>query len=194
MGDARIFESSHLARNYREHLQQFVNMPLVTGVDAAGNPVLEDVPPFILGDAAYRNTANFVTTYKFGECERTRFIALLNRRLGGARYHVENAFGILKGRFKILSTPLLSGSEDLPFTIHFIAALFVLHNFLIDSKDELPPEGINDGDHGAGTHGADDAEEDANVNQNVDAGATRDILLRHIQYLELQGVSEADEV
>ena len=62
VGDAHIFESSNLARNYHEYLQQFGTTPLLTGLDAAGNPILEDVPAFILGDSAYKNTREFVTT------------------------------------------------------------------------------------------------------------------------------------
>jgi len=189
VGDARIFESSYLARNYREYLQQFGTTPLLTGVDAAGNPILEDVPAFILGDSAYRNTREFVTTYKLNECDRSRFVAVLNRRLGRARYHVENAFGILKGRFQLLSRPLLSGSEDLPFTVHLIAAIFVLHNFLIDSQDELPEVDEN---HVVVAPSVDDVEveEGGNIRPVGEVETTRDILLRHIRYLELEGARE----
>ena len=176
VGDARIFESSYLSRNYREYLQQFGTTPLLTGVDAAGNPILEDVPAFILGDSAYRNTREFVTTYKLNECDRSRFVAVLNRRLGRARYHVENAFGILKGRFQLLSRPLLSGSEDLPFTVHLIAAIFVLHNFLIDSRDELPEVDEN---HVVAAPSVDDVEVEGrgNIHPVGEVETTRDILL-----------------
>ena len=66
-----------------------------------------------------------------------------NKRLGGARYHVENAFGILKARFQIFNRPLASGSEDLPFTVKLICAIFVLHNFLIDVQDESTEVDLN---------------------------------------------------
>ena len=185
--DARIFESSNLARNYCEYLQQFGTTPL--RLDAAGNPILEDVPAFILGDSAYKNTREFVTTYKLNECDRNRFVAVLNRPLGRARYHIENAFGILKGRFQLLSRPLLSGSEDLPFTVHLIAAIFELHNFLIDSQDELPEV---DEDHVVAAPSVDDVEVEGrgNIRPVGEVETTRDILLRHIRYLELEGARE----
>ena len=191
VADARIFEASYLARHHHEYLHGFATTPLLTGADAAGNPITEEVPAFILGDSTYRNTQHFVTTYKLNECDRDRFIKLLNRRLGSARYRVEHAFGILKNRFQILNRPLLSGSEDLPFTIHLIAAMFVLHNFLIDEQGEVP----EDTDNNSGVDGAyDDAEDDGNPNQNaVEGETTRNIILRHIRYLELRAARQLNE-
>ena len=117
---------------------------------------------------------------------------MLNRRLGRVRYHIENAFGILKGRFQLLSRPLLSGSEDLPFTVHLIAAIFVLHNFLIDSQDELPEVDEN---HVVAAPSVDDVEveEGGNIRPVGEVETTRDILLRHIRYLELEGAREGDD-
>ena len=48
--DAHIFENSYLGKTYSEYLEQFPTTPLLTGMDVAGNPHLEDVPAFILGD------------------------------------------------------------------------------------------------------------------------------------------------
>lgn len=161
---------------------------MLTGKDAAGNPILEEVPAFILGDSAYRNTREFVTTYGPDECDRSHFVAVLNRRLGCAQYHAENAFEILKSRFPLLSRPLPSGSEDLPFTVHLIAAIFVLHNFLIDSQDELQEVNEN---HAEAILSANDVEGGGNIHTTVRGEeTTRDILLRHIRYYELYGTRE----
>ena len=59
----------------------------------------------------------------------------MNKKLGGARYHVENAFGILKARFRIFQRPLECAAEDIRFAIILICTVFVLHNFLVDIQD-----------------------------------------------------------
>ena len=110
--------------------------------------------------------------------------------LGKARYHVEHAFGILKNRFQILSRPLLSGSEDLPFTIHLIAAIFTLHNFLIDEEGKEPEDNENNGFRSMDS----DAEDDEIPNQiGVEGETTRSILLRHIRYIELRAARQLND-
>src|SRR5437667_5727579 len=124
----------------------------------------------------------------------------LNQYLSKARYHVEHAFGLLKGRFQIFAKPLRSASEDFPFAMHFIASIFVLHNFLIDTQDTiteddiLPPEiaeqlheyesGILNGNGLREIE--DETEEDAEAQEGWNNGreATRNALLRHIRWLD----------
>ena len=67
---------------------------------------MEDIPPFILADSAYANTKTMITTFKMTETNSDIEIFALNRKLGGAQYHVENAFGILKARFQIFERAL----------------------------------------------------------------------------------------
>ena len=50
-------------------------------------------------------------------------IAALNRKLDGARYHVEYAFGILKGHFQIFGRPLACASRNVEFAILLINAI-----------------------------------------------------------------------
>ena len=95
----------------------------------------EDIPAFILGDSAYKNCRHFVTTYKVTECDADRTVRHLNFHLSKARYVVEHAFGLLKGRFQIFEKPLRCAAEDLPFSVHLIASIMVMHNFLIDTRD-----------------------------------------------------------
>jgi len=179
VGDSRVFALSYLNGIYEDCLSQFVPTPLATGEEANG-VIYEDIPAFLLGDSAYANSRHFVTTFKVTECDRDDVIAKLNKRLGGARYHVENAFGILKARFQIFNWPLASGSEDLPFTVKLICAIFILHNFLIDVRDESTEVDLNSIDD-EGELGFGDPNNDANV-QRV-AGTTRDVLLRHLRSL-----------
>lgn len=197
VGDARVFENSYLGNIYVETLAALGTTPLATCADME-----EDIPAFILGDSAYRNTRHLVTTYKVTECDADRSVRHLNFILSKARYKVEHAFGLLKGRFRIFDKPLKSGSEDLLFTIHLIASICVLHNFLIDTNDAVPETDVllgkvaeqlqnltaQDGDAESneqeGIISADDVEQDINGRQNNIQDATRDSLLRRMKWMD----------
>ena len=182
---------------------------MLTSLDAStlvtGDDIEENIPAFILGDSAYRNTRHFVTTYKVTECNNDRSIRRLNFRLSRARYHVEHAFGLLKGRFQILSKPVKSAGEDLPFAVYLLGSIFVLHNFLIDAHDSvaeteiLPTQiasqvqalrNIDVDRHGPGSEQLSlesngQTDEESGALEVIDDGPpTRDILLRHIKWLE----------
>jgi DDE superfamily endonuclease len=199
VGDARVFQNSYLGRNYEALLRQYDLTELPSGDDK-----VENICAFILGDSAYPNTRHLVTTYKVTECDRDPCIRKLNRCLSKARYHVEHAFGLLKGRFQIFAKPLKSASEDYAFAMHLIASIFVMHNFLIDTrdpvpnKDVLPPEIAGQLEEcAAGTRESLEdlgGNEDVGENQAEDAvfqqvpnngrESTRNALLRHIRWLE----------
>lgn len=49
---------------------------------------------------------------------------------------MENAFGILKVRFQIFERALDYAKENVRFAIILCGTAFVLHNFLIDEKDD----------------------------------------------------------
>jgi len=129
------------------------------------------------------------------ECDANRSVRHLNYQLSKARYHVENAFGLLKGRFQIFEKPLRCAAEDLPFALHLIASICVLHNFLIDVQDqvregEIPMQEIeeqlqNGGDGEDGEDGEDDIDENINGERGLAEGeVTRQALLRHIRWLD----------
>ena len=93
--DNRLFQVSWLSRNYTEALAQYGIVQRIT----SGEDITEEIPAFILGDSAYTNSRHFVTMYTVGECNNDRSIRHLNFKLSKARYIVENAFALLKGRF-----------------------------------------------------------------------------------------------
>lgn len=190
VGDARLFENSWLANNYVDALAALGTSPLASGED-----IIEDIPAFILGDAAYKNARHFVTTYKITECDADASVRHLNARLGRARYHVEHAFGLLKCRFQLFKSPLQTAAEDLPYTIHLIASTCVMHNFLINSQDsvndqptfeqeveETLGQTVRDADD-SGVGGANEDEDEENEDPNVHE-VTRNALLRHIRWLD----------
>ena len=181
VGDGRVFKTSRLNATHVAWLSQFATTKLPTGERDDGEIIYEDIPAFILADSAYTNSKHMVTTFKVTECSDF-VVAALNKKLGGARYHVENAFGILKGRFRILQHPLECACHDIRFAITFISAIFVLHNFLIDVKDEsrewiadIAPEcEINN------------QLEDLDTDEAIDEETTRKVLLRHMRW-KLEG-------
>src|SRR5579859_4923688 len=190
VGDGRVFANSHLNNVLGTWLSQFPSRYLATSyVD--GVVVEEEVPPFILGDSTYPNRKHFVTTFKTTEC-RDPLIAKLNKHLGGARYHVENAFAILRGRFQIFQAPLQCARESVESAILLMTSCFVLHNFLIDMKD-------NSGDWTArnealrdeiGGHEEDEEEDmELDVMPTVqDAEPTRALLIRQMCWLHEEDV------
>jgi hypothetical protein len=116
VGDCRIFESSDLNGKYEEELTRLGTTALTTGED-----IDEEIPAFILGDSAYRNSRHMVTTYKVTECKADASVRHLNFQLSKARYKVEHAFGLLKGRFHVFEKPLRSAGEDLSFSVRLIS-------------------------------------------------------------------------
>ena len=115
-------------------MKEFPKGSLSTG-EVNDTIIEEEIPAFILADSAYANLKHLVTTFKVNECSDF-VIAALNKKLSGARYRVEHAFGILKGRFQIFQRSLQCAGQDIKFAIMLISACFVLHNFLIDIRDD----------------------------------------------------------
>jgi len=175
VGDGRVFKNSRLNNMYKAWLSQFPTKRLSTGETDEGVIIEEEIPAFILTDSAYTNSKHLVTMFKLNECNDS-VVAALNKRLSDARYHVENAFEILKGRFQIFQRPLQCATKNIEFAIMLISALFVLHNFLIEVKDDSGDWAIHMTDEYEGN----DLEEDSDVSEDMET--TRNILLRHMRW------------
>jgi len=131
---------------------------------------------FILADSAYPSTSRIVLTFKNHQCS-TPDIRKLNAKLAGIRYSVENAFGICKGRFRLLNRPLECAKDDVVKVSYLITAIFVVHNFLIDADDETLVTPVEDSVED------DDEEDESGTEQAVERDneiKTWDILLRYI--------------
>ena len=89
VGDARIGRCSALKGNCLQWLSELLISKLEMGVREDGEYVYEDIPPFILADSAYINAKHLVTTFKTAEVTADPVICALNKKLGGARYHIE---------------------------------------------------------------------------------------------------------
>ena len=181
VADGRVWSNSALKTDIDKFLGPLASTPIIT-INDAGETINELVPAFILADSAYPNTPRMVTTFKNTECTRCPIIKQLNAKLAGARYYVENAFGICKGRFRILSRPLECATEDITRAITLIVAVCTLHNFLLDVRDDTdiiadlrPVEESFETSVDADGVGA--------IEQDL-SGSTRGILLRYMRWVE----------
>ena len=185
VADGRVFSNSFLKKNLQHYLGNLHANPLRTRTsDTSPDTQIEHVPAFILGDSAYPNRTHIVTTFRNTDCNRSRHIKTLNAKLAKVRYSIEGAFGILKGRFRLLNRSLESAKEDIKRTAYLITAIFVVHNFLIDEYDDTWIDPVVE-PHGVGYDGDENDENDAGETDNEDAGPpTREVLLRHIYWLK----------
>jgi hypothetical protein len=183
VADGRVWSNSGLKRKIETFLGPLPTVPVAT-VNGAGVTINELVPAFILADSAYPNTTRVVTTFKNTECARCQVTKHLNARLAGARYYVENAFGICKGRFRVLTRPLECATEDITRAITLVGVICTLHNFLIDVRDDtdITADTRPPGESFETNSDADliDVREQMETGRNT----TREILLRHMRWIE----------
>ena len=99
-----------------------------------------EIRPVLLGDSAYPLSMWLLKPYHEGtnDPEGINF----NKELSRARVSVECAFGILKGRWRILQKRL---DSDIAFTNQIIITCCVLHNFCIEAGDLWDDDNDEDG-------------------------------------------------
>ena len=117
-GDARVWNDSDF--NHALH-QGLLNIPQDNRL-----PGSEKIVPYILvGDEAFRLTTHLMKPFARRNLSDRDLI--FNYRLSRARRVVENAFGILSNRFRVLHTPI----KLLPDTASdVVLSACILHNFL----------------------------------------------------------------
>lgn len=91
-------------------------------------------PCFIVADAAFPQHVNIMRPYPGRNQSEKKNI--FNYRLSRARRTIENTFGILVARWRILKKPLTNKVDTCQAIIQ---AAVVLHNFLQISEADLPP-------------------------------------------------------
>lgn len=93
-----------------------------------------DLPFFWVGDSAYPQTGNIATPFKGNHLRPEEEV--YNYRLSRARRIVENAFGILTARFRIMFRSI-EGSPALVRGV--ILACLALHNYHLADEESVPP-------------------------------------------------------
>jgi len=182
VADGRVFSNSSLKANLERLLAPLPSTPVATKATDTSETRQEPIPAFILADSAYCSTSRLVPTFKTTECNRCKITKSLNYRLASIRYCIENAFGICKGRYRLLMRPLECAKEDVSRAIPLITSIFILHNFLIDEKDRTPIEAVETHELDVEDAQNNDGAENDGV-ENHEFG-TREILLRHIRWVE----------
>lgn len=154
MHDSRVLRNSSLYR-------QITNNELLLG--PAVRVGAKEIKPLLLGDSAYPLSSWLLKPFHEGmnDPEEITF----NKELSRARVSVECAFGILKGRWRILQKQLYS---DIAFTNQISVACCVLHNFCIEAGDLWDEDG-------------DESEDDFPVRDgNADGADLRDFLKEYL--------------
>ena len=123
------------------------------------------VRPLIAADSAYP-ASNWLIKPFPSTAAMPRDHKRFNKKFSGMRVIVERAFGILKGRWRILNETNYQTIDKIP---NVTMACVILHNFCIQEKDELdedfsryeePDNDNRDGDHEANArYGAVDVRE-----------------------------------
>ncbi|XP_062559309.1 uncharacterized protein LOC134224092 [Armigeres subalbatus] len=126
--DGSVFANSAFGHRL---LHGELNLP-----DPDALPNAEVIPYFIVGDAAFPLKQNLMRPYPGRNLEEIQ--ENFNYRLSRARRTIENAFGILTARWRILLAPLNlqpTSAENI------VKATIVLHNFLKHQDGNLyaPP-------------------------------------------------------
>jgi DDE superfamily endonuclease len=185
VSDIRVWRTSALNHSLETRLNTLPSSPISTLIE--GQTQTEYVPAFILGDNAYPNTSRIVPTYRVTEVNHCPITKKLNRKLASVRYCVENAFGICKGRFRLLNRKMECATEDIERAVVLITAIFTLHNFLIEVKDKSEIVRVQRSDNET-FHNYDEL--DNELTEGVNDMKTRDILYRHIAWCQMD--SELD--
>ncbi|VDL82464.1 unnamed protein product [Nippostrongylus brasiliensis] len=120
--DAGVFMTSPMKTYIEEHDADFPS-PVQLGN-------IGKVPCHFLVDQGFRLTTRFIRPYSDAEASSDSKSAYFNFKLSRARRVVENYFGILANRFRILLRPIYATPENIK-TITM--AIMILHNLLVAS-------------------------------------------------------------
>lgn len=91
--DSRVFENSNLKQQHQKNPLFYSNSAIINGVT---------VPMMLLGDGAYRLSSFLMKPYPF-QAKKTRAQAAFNYNHSKTRRLIENTYGQLVGRWRILS-------------------------------------------------------------------------------------------
>ena len=132
---------------------------------------LRGVDYHILGDDAFGHTKRLVKLYPSRGLTPSQRI--FNLRFSRERRVVENSFGIMSAKFRILRSPILQKYENACATIK---AVCVLHNFLLINQDIIIADSNIRNNTNAETFGNPIASNVGNRAGTLDARRQRDVM------------------
>ncbi|XP_018366720.1 PREDICTED: uncharacterized protein LOC108763518 [Trachymyrmex cornetzi] len=137
--DGSIFKGSLIGQSF--HNKQ-MNLPEPEPITSDGQPL----PYILVGDEAFQLSDYLLRPYPARE-HLTRDRILFNHRLSRARRTIENTFGILVSRWKILRRPIICNVTQ---TMKIIQAIICLHNWLrlqdVEDNQYVSPSMIDQDD------------------------------------------------
>ncbi|KHJ77987.1 transposase, IS4 family [Oesophagostomum dentatum] len=163
--DAGIFSTSEMKEYLEDHFKDFP--PPVQ----LGN--IGKVDYHILVDQGFRQTTRFIRPFNKVDAMRDARCAYFNYKMSRARRVVENFFGILSSRFRLLLTPIYS---DPRHAKTITLAIMILHNLLVN---EIGKDAVIER-FGTGMYDEDDEDRPALPgNIAADAKRAREIVMRY---------------
>lgn len=128
--DGGIFKDSKMGRKF---ISNDMNLPDPKQLMADGNPL----PYVLVGDEAFQLTNYLMRPYP-GKNLINNDRRIYNYRLSRARRTIENSFGILVSRWRVLKKPIECSPEN---AVPIVKALTCLHNWLRknDEVEYMPP-------------------------------------------------------
>jgi hypothetical protein len=189
--DSRVLRNSNFWQVFQTWMDTIPARTVEIGPGVHGN-----LAPYVLGDCGYTNRGQFITTYTMAQTKADPDVLAFNCQLAGMRHIVECAFGILKMRFRVLQKLHVAQYSPKNATI-IIAALCIVHNFLISHNDRLDDEEALEEERAAMRAWYDnrfpapnevedveehDGEELEGVENGVHVSATRRMLFQHAVY------------
>ncbi|MCO5608074.1 hypothetical protein L7F22_062279 [Adiantum nelumboides] len=135
--DSNVFKSSQVYRDMKS-------------CEILSEPLIElnrlSIRPYLVGDSAYKPTSFLLKAFKSKARQDLALKNAFDKQIAKDRVKVENAFGILKNRWRILRD--LNGS--IPFAPNVVIACCVLHNYVQLKGEPKPYDAIdphpNDGE------------------------------------------------
>lgn len=109
----------------------FYNSPIGKKINTTPLEVFPNSNTHILGDSAYKCTNYVLTPYR-DNGHLSRVQKNYNYKHSATRVYIEQCFGLLKGRFRILKHVNIYNTEFIP---KLIIACCVLHNICIEQRD-----------------------------------------------------------
>ena len=122
MHDSNVFRSSHLGLKLKSNS---LNLPPPSSLPG----YFRNIPYVIIGDDTLGLKENLMKPYP--ERGLTMEKKIFNYRLSRARRMVENAFGILSNKFRVLLNPIPLSVEKVEIITY---TCVLLHNFLLSKK------------------------------------------------------------
>ncbi|XP_058817665.1 uncharacterized protein LOC131680974 [Topomyia yanbarensis] len=116
--DGSVFAASEFGRRL---LRDELNLPGPCALPRSEHII----PHYIVGDAAFPLKSNLMRPYPGRNLSLTK--ENFNRRLSRARRTIENAFGIMVARWRILKSPLIMHPMSAE---HIVKSVVILHNFV----------------------------------------------------------------